>query len=164
MKRAAALLTLTTTALLATGTAAPADTLDHVGTATGVDERTAGLVLEVNELSRDSSGTYATLLWSVRNEGTERITINPKDTSLDFDRQSFAGVTLRDEESRTRFHPAMNSESACLCTRDTVGTIDTRLDPGATLTYWSLYSVPADLETVTVEVPDFGDVTDVPLT
>ena len=95
MKRAAALLTLTTTALLATGTAAPADTLDHVGTATGVDERTAGLVLEVNEISRDSSGTYATLLWSVRNEGTERITINPKDTSLDFDRQSFAGVTLR---------------------------------------------------------------------
>ena len=57
----------------------------------------------------------------------------------------------------------MNEDAARLCGRDSSGTIEARIEPGDTVPYWSLYSVPAEVETGTVEVPGFGDVSETPV-
>lgn len=105
-----------------------------------------------------------TLVWSVEDTGTEAQRLNWfDDEDRVFDRPNFAGTTVRDDAERTRFHPVLNEQTSCLCTQDRSTTVEVEVEPGDKLTYWSLYAVPADVEALNVEVPEFGDITEVPI-
>ncbi|MBE3000727.1 hypothetical protein IDM40_18790 [Nocardiopsis sp. HNM0947] len=136
---------------------------ESLGSVEAADPDAEGLVASVEEVSRESSGQYVTVLWSITNETAESGTLQFRSEDKDFERNDFAGVTVRDDASNTRFHPGMNGDSQCLCSSDRPGAIENEVEPGQTLTYWSLYSVPGEVEELSVEIPFFHDIPDVPI-
>ena len=137
-----------------------------LGSSEGTSDETRGLVIEVNELWRDSSGRYTALAWSVRNEGTDvwRMPINAlRAHGQGYAVPTLAGVALTDTASSMRYFPPMNEAKQCLCPRDLYDSVDTRLEPGASRTFWSLYALPPQTRKVTVEPAGFAPITDIPV-
>lgn len=136
-----------------------------LGSSEGTDGETQGLVAEVNELWRDSSGRYTALAWSVRNESTGRWTPFQalRAHGQGYAIPSLAGVALTDTGSSTRYLPPMNEANQCLCPRDLYSTVDPQLEPGASRTFWSLYAIPPQTRKVTVEPTGFAPITDIPV-
>lgn len=137
-----------------------------LGSSEGTSDETRGLVTEVNESWRDSSGRYTALAWSVRNEGTDvwRMPINAlRAHGQGYAVPALAGVALTDTASSKRYLPPMNEAKQCLCPRDLYHGVDTRLEPGASRTFWSLYALPPQTRKVTVEPAGFAPITDIPV-
>ncbi|GAB3700343.1 hypothetical protein [Nocardiopsis oceani] len=140
--------------------------LESLGSSTGSTEDTEDLAAEVNEVRRDAAGEYVAVTWTIHNEGVEDArlgwdTLSASDRG--YEQPSFAGVTLTDHESDSVFHPVMNEQTLCLCSRGGFDGAETRIPPSHQVTYWSLYKTPADVRTATVTLPGFGQVTEVPV-
>ncbi|OLT24669.1 hypothetical protein BJF83_06545 [Nocardiopsis sp. CNR-923] len=86
-----------------------------------------------------------------------------RDRSYTYAGQNFAGVTATSPETGTRYHPVMDGEGACLCSGSTSNDLVQILNPGEQVAYWSLFSVPTDLDSVTVEIPNFDPIEDIPI-
>ncbi|WP_064972179.1 MULTISPECIES: hypothetical protein [Nocardiopsis] len=150
-----------------TGTAASApqsSDLEVLGSASGTDELSGQLRAEVNEASRNESGNLLSVTWSIRNPGDERVVLSWfNQYSYMYSGPNFAGITAFDPETGTRFHPIMDSENYCLCSGEYSVQLQETALPGETVSYWSMYSVPSDLETISVEIPGFDPIEDVPV-
>ncbi|GAA3725827.1 hypothetical protein [Salinactinospora qingdaonensis] len=58
----------------------------------------------------------------------------------------------------------MDTETHCLCSGDTKPPeFAAVVGPNEEVTYWSMYSIPEDVTEVTVEIPGFEPVEDVPV-
>ncbi|OKI19168.1 hypothetical protein A6A08_05320 [Nocardiopsis sp. TSRI0078] len=86
-----------------------------------------------------------------------------RDGSYVYSGQNFAGVTAMNPEGETRYRPIMDGEGYCLCSGEESNELINVLDPGEKIAYWSLFSVPDDLDTVTVEIPNFEPIEDIPI-
>ncbi|GAB3735583.1 hypothetical protein [Nocardiopsis nanhaiensis] len=140
--------------------------LESLGSVTGSTEDTENLAAEVNEVRRDAAGEYVVVTWTVHNDGAEDARLGWDELSASnrgYEMPSFAGVTLTDHESDTVFHPVMNEQTLCLCSRGGFDGAETRIPPSHQVTYWSLYKTPADVRTATVTLNGFGQVTEVPV-
>ncbi|HLU98208.1 MAG TPA: hypothetical protein VKZ89_15330, partial [Thermobifida alba] len=76
-----------------------------------------------------------------------------------------SGLVLIDETKGLRFHPYIDSDEDCVCAGadHAPNVFDLITEPGTQNTYWASYQLPPDVETVTVEIPGFLPVKDVPV-
>lgn len=135
-----------------------------LGASPGNDSETQDMVAEVNEVWRDSSGRYTAVAWTVRNESTRRWSSPMRSLRAHghgYTIPTLAGLALTDTDSSTRYLPLMNEASWCLCPRELFDSVDTKIDPGASRTFWSLYELPPEMRSVTVDPTGFESITNI---
>lgn len=86
----------------------------------------------------------------------------PQGTSYMYNNStSYSGVTIINEG--TKYHPLMDSNGECLCSGNTSLEMKNSLNPGEKVAYWSMFSVPSDVDTITLEIPGFDPIEDIPI-
>lgn len=169
---------LLTVALVLTTTAAHAQdsvetapsyskTLPSIGSTTATYSAWEGARIEINELKRSTTGEYTSLTWTLYNNSNTEIILHhfknpvylyPSDTSGN-------GLVLIDEERKIRFNTYIDSEGNCLCAgaENDFVSFGLRTPPGNYNTYWASYQIPEETKKVTIEIPGFHPVKDVPI-
>ncbi|WP_241480186.1 hypothetical protein [Nocardiopsis halotolerans] len=158
-----------TASAMATGVSAAtpypqAENLDILGAVEGRSNRSTGLTAEVHQAERNQSGNLLSITWSISNSGDERVVLTwMDDRSYAYEGPYFSGVTAVSSDGNTRYHPVMDGMGACLCSGNLSGDFVQRVEPDEKIAYWSLFSVPDDMDTVTIEIPEFDPIEDVPI-
>lgn len=70
---------------------------------------------------------------------------------------------MADPDEGTRYHPIMDENGSCLCSGSISNDLVQNLGSGDEVAYWSLFSVPDDIDSVTVEIPNFDPIEDIPI-
>lgn len=127
------------------------------------------LYLEINSLDRSPNSGLTSLAYTIENKGkSESESIkgflrnadtykygHPRDMRLN-------SPTLVNNE--TKYLTIMDSEDDCLCPRGTGSNdIPDEIPAGESVPVWSSYWVPDNVSTVTVEIPGFDPIKDVPI-
>jgi len=146
-----------TTTMPADPVSAPAAAAGGVATSEG---EKPGFTLTVTELKRASGGTV-TLKFTIANGGTESMSfgndmVDPSNSGVDYN--SIGGVHLIDPVNKKKFFVVRDSDNRCLCSRD-LGSIA----PGKALNLWAKFPAPPDVPRVSVVVPHFMPMDDVPI-
>ncbi|WP_444964316.1 hypothetical protein [Nocardiopsis sp. M1B1] len=155
--------------LMSTGvsTAAPTSqtgNLETLGTEEGSNALSSNLVAEVHQAQRDEADVFLSVTWSIENTGESQAPLAwLRDGSYTYSGQNFAGVTAMSPEEGTRYRPIMDEEGYCLCSGEESNELIDVLNPGEKIAYWSLFSVPDDIDSVTVEIPNFDPIEDIPI-
>ena len=131
---------------------------------------------EINDVRADGEG-LAVLRFTLTNTGThpfelDRTLADPnRDPAVGYDFFSCAmaasGVILADPEGGERYHPLYRSDGDsryCMNARWGGQRAGTAVEPGHDLVLFATYVLPDDVRAVTVEIPGFGPVPDVPVT
>ncbi|MEW2352522.1 OmpA family protein [Spirillospora sp. NPDC029432] len=114
----------------------------------------------VHSLTRDSAGN-ATMVWSVRND-TPGSTYNPRNgLTLEPDAKRPGGVDGVRVAFDERVSRALYTSTGTLS--PDYGENDQPKENGETLVSWGIFRIPADVKTVTVQIPGFQHVTNVPV-
>ncbi|MEV2277959.1 hypothetical protein AB0I72_20470 [Nocardiopsis sp. NPDC049922] len=138
--------------------------LESLGTGQSSAPVSANLIAEVHWAERDDSGSFLSVTWSIENIGNGQEGLAwLRDGAYLYDGQGFSGVSTVDPGEGTRYHPVMDGTGSCLCSGERNNEFIAALNPGEQVAYWSLFSVPADLDSVTVEIPNFDPIEDVPI-
>ena len=126
-----------------------------------------GAVIEIRELKRSGTGNYTQLVWTLNNSSPTPIRL------AEFQNRTYnysgstsgSGLVLVDKATGFRFHPYLDSDLDCVCAgaEHAPKVFDLVTEPGTQNTYWASYQLPPDVETVTVEIPGFLPVKDVPV-
>lgn len=160
----AALIPLTTSAGASATVNPHAKDLESLGTAPGNAEESRSLTAEVHQAERDDSGVLLSVTWSIENTGGDQVSMLwLRDRSYSYSGQNFAGVTAASSDGGFRYHPIMDGNGTCLCSGSASNDLVQNLGSGDKVTYWSLFSVPDDIDTVTVEIPNFEPIEDIPI-
>lgn len=155
---------LTTSAGASVNSAHPVNDLEVLGTSTGNAEESRDLIAEVHQAERDDSGSFLSLTWGIENNGSGQASMLwLRDRSYSYTGQNFAGVTMVNPDGGTRYHPIMDGNGTCLCSGSISNDLVQNLGSGDEVTYWSLFSVPDDIDSVTVEIPNFDPIEDIPI-
>ena len=155
---------LTTSAGASATSAHPANDLEVLGTSPGNAEESSELVAEVHQAEKDDSGAFLSLTWGIKNNGDGQASMLwLRDRSYSYTGQNFAGVTLVNPDEGTRYHPIMDGNGTCLCSGSISNDLVQNLGSGDKVAYWSLFSVPDDIDSVTVEIPNFDPIEDIPI-
>lgn len=138
--------------------------LTSLGKAQGSGEESKELIAEIHQAENNEAGNIVSVTWSIENAGRERVVLTwLHDRSYTYSGQYFAGTTAMSDTTGTRYHPVMDSAGECLCSGNTVNDFKERLEPGEKVDYWSMFSIPDDLDTVTIEIPGFEPIEDIPI-
>ncbi len=148
--------------------AAPApqtENLDSLGTAESNDSISAGLTAEAHAAERNESGNLLSVAWSVENQGDAQATFNwPHGTTYMYhNANSYSGVTVSSSDEGQRYHPVMDSEGDCLCSGNINVDSKSTIEPGEKVAYWSMYSVPLDVNEIDLEIPGFDAIENIPV-
>lgn len=155
---------LTSSGVLA-ASAPMTENLDSLGTAASNEGFSSGLSAEVHAAERDESQSFLSVTWSIRNEGSEDVYFDwPTGDSYLYLNIPYSGVTATSSDLSTRFHPVMDSTDACLCSGVSSLDFKERIGPGEQVAYWSMFSVPTDVNEIHLEIPGFDPVENVPIT
>lgn len=162
------LVALAVSLLLSTGVSATPTThagdLEALGTGQGNNQESASLLAEVNSIERNSAGNIVSVVWSIENQGDSDVVLTwLHDISYAYTGPYFSGVTSTSSDGGTRYHPLMDGEGKCICSGETNSDFRTLIDSNEKLTYWSLFSVPGEFESLTIEIPGFEPIEDVPI-
>lgn len=158
-----------TTLILAVGVSSASplprvEDLDTLGSAQGNSNESTNLTAEVHQVERSSEGNLVSVTWSIKNDGNERVVLAwLSDRTYTYSGPNFAGVTTLSEEFTTRYHPIMDSAGSCLCSGKTSNDFSQRVEPGEQVAYWSLFSIPDDVQRLTVEIPNFSPIEEIPI-
>ena len=57
----------------------------------------------------------------------------------------------------------MDATGACLCSGNLSFDFKEKIQPGEKVAYWSMYSVPEDVDAITLEIPGFEPIEDIPI-
>ncbi|MDE3719894.1 hypothetical protein PWG71_00720 [Nocardiopsis sp. N85] len=140
------------------------ENLNSLGSSSGNNQLSTGLNAEVHQAERSSEGNIVSITWSVKNSGSERVVLAwLSDRTYTYSGPNFAGVTALNQEHATRYHPIMDSTGACLCSGKTSNDFSQRVEPGDQVAYWSLFSIPDGVEELTIEIPNFEPIEDIPV-
>ncbi|QVQ53771.1 hypothetical protein J4H86_08685 [Spiractinospora alimapuensis] len=127
---------------------------------------TQGGTAKVNALDRTDNGVTA-LAWTLVNEGNDTISIqaNVVGNTYLYRGWAFSGVTLLDQEDQVRYHPLMDDDGGCLCSagEGVPPEFVTIVGANRHATYSSMFQLPEDVDAVTVEIPGFEPIEDVPV-
>jgi hypothetical protein len=140
---------------------------DVLAEAQGSEPAMSGGTAKVNQL--DLSTTAITVLdLTMHNEGTDGLPF-----AVEAIGQTYlyvggpqSGITLLDTVDQTRYHPLMDEETRCLCSAGIASPMElvTLVPPDSYTTYHSTFLLPEDVDEVTVEVPGFDPIEEVPVT
>ncbi|MGW9557349.1 hypothetical protein ACWGSK_22885 [Nocardiopsis sp. NPDC055551] len=141
------------------------ENLDSLGSATSNDEISSDFTAEAHLADRSESGTFVSVTWSVENNGESNIFFNwPSGTSYMYsDSNYFSGVTVTSNNGSERHHPLMDATGECLCSGNLSFDFKDEIQPGEQVAYWSMYSVPEDVDAITLEIPGFEPIEDIPI-
>ncbi|WP_241479645.1 hypothetical protein [Nocardiopsis lucentensis] len=138
--------------------------LDSLGSAYGNWPRSNGLNAHVHQANRNESENLLSVVWSIENPASQSVSITwIADRSYTYTGPYFSGVTVVTTDESSRFHPVMDGAGSCVCSGDTAHDFKRQIPPNEQVAYWSLFSVPSDVESVTVEIPGFDPIEDVPI-
>ena len=138
--------------------------LESLGTASGNADESRSLTAEVHRAERDESQKLLSVTWSIENQGDGQASMLwLRDRSYSYSGQNFAGVTALGSDEDTRYHPVMDGEGSCLCSGSISNDLVQNLNGGDKVAYWSLFSIPSDIESITIEIPNFEPIEDVPI-
>ena len=127
-----------------------------------------GAVVKINELKRSETGDYAQLIWTLDNKSSTYISLSylQNETYNYLGTAEASGLVLLDESSGIRFHPYIDSAGECLCAGADYSTPEMFAlitDSGYQNTYWASYRLPPEVDKVTIEIPGFHPIKDVPV-
>ena len=138
--------------------------LESLGTSEGNSTESKNLTAEAHNIERNDAGNLISVTWSIKNSGSERVVLTwLKERSYKYDDQFFSGTTALGPEEETRYYPVMDGIGECLCSGKTSNDFRQRVQPGEQVSYWSLFSVPSDLDILTIEIPNFDPIKDIPI-
>ncbi|WP_304453868.1 hypothetical protein [Nocardiopsis sp. YSL2] len=138
--------------------------LDVLGTGNGNEPRSSQLTAEVNEATRNESGNLLSVTWSITNNGNEDVVLSWFiDQSYAYTGRTFSAITATNTDGSIRYHPIMDDEGYCLCSGEYSAQLDVTASSGQTITYWSTFSVPSSLDSITVDIPEFDPIEDIPI-
>ncbi|MBE3000716.1 hypothetical protein IDM40_18730 [Nocardiopsis sp. HNM0947] len=140
---------------------APAE-LEALASAQGTSDDTMDAVVEVNEVSRDASGQYATVVYTIEYDGSDDLYLGNVLTPGDYGMFDLAGVSLVDA-GNMKYRPLTDADDRCLCSERLGSSVTDRLESGESVSYWAMYPLEEGVESVDVDVPEFGEITDVPV-
>lgn len=153
-----------TTSTASAATFASTVDLDTLGTSESNDARSSDLTAAVHEAKRDESGSFLFVTWSIENGSSERKVLTwLSGSTYIYSGSSFSGVTITSPESGEKYYPIMDSQGMCLCSGNTSNNIQTGLNPGEQVAYWSTYSVSSTAQTVSIDIPGFESIEDIPI-
>ena len=140
------------------------ENLESLGSSKGNSPESADLTAEAHTAERNEAGNLISVTWSIENSGNERVVLTwLKERSYKYDDQFFSGTTALGPDKETRFYPVMDGLGECLCSGKTSNDFRQRLQPDEKIAYWSLFSIPSDIETLNLEVPNFEPIEDIPI-
>ena len=141
------------------------DNLDSLGIAESNEDMSNGLIAEANTAERGDSGTFVSVTWSVENNSGSEVYFGwPHGQSYTYsDPTYYSGVTATSKDGANRHHPLMDSTTECLCSGNTSTEFLAIINPGEKVAYWSMYSVPEDVDAITLEIPGFEPIEDIPI-
>jgi hypothetical protein len=125
------------------------------------DGEKAGTRVDITELKRSSDNTL-TLRFAMVNDGTEPISFNynygdPDHSVKDFN--SIGGVTLVDGANKKKYFVVRDTENTCLCSH---GLKDIPAKSRGNL--WAKFPAPPDnVQKISIVIPHFGPIDDVPI-
>lgn len=139
----------------APATAAAPATPKALATAEG---RTPGLRAEVTELKR-TSGETLTLRFTLVNESEQPINVSDVAALVDLDGSyGVGGVHLIDSVGRKKYFVARDSENRCVCSEFAA------LKKGQRVNHWAKFPAPPeDVQQISVVLPTFSPMDDVPI-
>ena len=142
-----------------TTTAASAPAAPASAAIAGSDGEKPGMHIDITELKRASGGTV-NLKFVLSNNTSERVGmwrfLGGKDTNDDND---VSGVTLVDPVGKKKYFVVTDTEKSCLCSRK----VD-HIDANSKLNLWAKYPAPPpDVTKVSIEIPHFQPIDDVPI-
>ncbi|MES0833191.1 hypothetical protein [Nocardiopsis tropica] len=141
-----------------------ASDLESLGSAPGNSDQSDGLTATVHQAERDETGAFLSVTWSIENSGSNaRGIVWLRDRAYSYSGPNYAGVTAVSGDSGTRFHPIMDGNGECLCSGPTSNNIAQQVEPGSQVAYWSMFSVPSDIDSINIEIPNFEPIEDVPI-
>jgi hypothetical protein len=151
--------TATTTA---TQTAAPVAAPASGAAIASSEGELSDVRVDVTQLKRDSGGTV-TLRFAVVNSSSDTTANNDNrwlaDPSVSGEYWTVSGVHLIDPVNKKKYFVVRDTDGACVCSRE----ID-RIGPGKKMNFWAKFPAPPpDVQRVTVVVPHFAPLDDVPL-
>lgn len=160
----AAILPLATSSGVLASVAPLTGDLPNLGEATSNETVTDGLIAEAHAVQKNESGNLTSLTWSVENTSDDDVIISwATGTSYMYESKFFSGVTLVSDDETRRFHPVMYGDGECLCSGTVSIDFKNRLKPGEKVAYWSMFSVPEDIDSVTLEIRGFEPIEDLPV-
>ncbi|MFE3457673.1 hypothetical protein ACFXKD_09005 [Nocardiopsis aegyptia] len=137
--------------------------LESLGSASGTESH-ADLIANVHNAESNDAGNLLSVTWSIENPTTDPVVVTwLADRTYTYSGPYFSAVTALSSDGSTRFHPIMDGSGECICSGNTSSNFSERVEPGESMAYWSMYSVPNDVESVTVEIPGFEPIEDVPI-
>lgn len=157
-------LSMTTASGVLALNAPTARSLDSLGTASSAEEVSAGLTAEAHVVERNETGNLLSITWSLENSRDEAVNISwLSGTSYMYDGPYYSGVTAEAPDASQRFHPVMDGAGNCVCSGIVSADFKERLNPDDKVAYWSMFSVPDDVEEITLEIPGFEPIEDIPI-
>ena len=145
-----------------TGTTAPTAAAPTAGAIAGTDGEKPGTHIDITELKRASGGTV-TLRFVVSNSGSERLSLGSaylgdNHVSAD-DYRDVSGIHLVDPVNKKKYFVVTDAERKCFCSK---GIAD--VETGGKLNLWAKFPAPPpDVTKVTIEIPHFQPLDDVPI-
>lgn len=141
------------------------ENLDVLGTAESNDPISSGLTAEANAAEQNESGNLLSVTWSIENTGNEQVLFNwPAGTTYMYqDANSHSGITVTSVDENIRYHPLMDSEGNCLCSGNISLDSKSKIDPGEKVAYWSMFSLPTEVQEINLEIPGFDVIEGVPV-
>jgi hypothetical protein len=125
------------------------------------DGEKAGTRVEITELKR-SSDNNLTLKFAMVNDGPDRLGFgydygDPQNSIKDF--SSVAGVTLVDGANKKKYFVVRDTENSCLCSRDLKD-----IPAKSRANVWAKFPAPPDdVQKISIVIPHFGPIDDVPI-
>ena len=151
------------------GSPSPSSTSEEtvLGSSEASNNNWSGAVIKIRELKRSETGDYAQLIWTLENRSSTFISMSYLQNRVyDYNGASEgSGLVLIDESRGLRFHPYIDSTGGCLCAGAEHSPTQFALitGPGAQNTYWASYRLPPEVDKVTIEIPGFHPIKDVPV-
>lgn len=138
--------------------------LPSLGAAESNEAVTNGIVAEAHVIQNNESGNLTSLTWSLENASDANATVSwATGASYMYESKFFSGVTLVSDDDGRRFHPVMYGNGGCLCSGTVSADFKNHLKPGEKVAYWSMFSVPESIDSVTVEIRGFEPIEDLPV-
>ncbi|WP_193374024.1 hypothetical protein [Nocardiopsis salina] len=150
---------------LASGSASADEDSHALGTSQGNETESQGLTAEANQVERNERGNLVSVDWAIVNETDSDVVLTwlHEQETYTYSGDYYSGVTIVDPETDTRYHPLMDQAGECVCAGNTSGRFFNQVVAGGYSPYWSLFSTPSDVETLTLEVPGFEPIEDIPI-
>lgn len=150
---------------IASGSAIAEEDPHVLGAGQGTESESQGLTAEANKAERNEKGNLVSIDWSVANETDSDVPLTwlYEQQTYTYNGNYYSGVTIIDSESDTRYHPIMDQAGKCVCAGNTSNRFYNQVAAGGKSAYWSLFSTPSDVETLTLEVPGFEPIEDIPI-